>query len=212
MNETTFHRLHALRMENDAVQFAMDDQRPRFDRLKHRHTNGTAPRAVAVHQLFQTPPELAGRLVGLLDLTPGARVLEPSAGLGRLLDSLADWQPRETVAVEIAAECAAELYRQERAGVTIKQRDFLSLRPDDLGPFDAVAMNPPFHMRADVRHILHALDFLRPGGELAALCLDTHHRETAFRELACHWERIPAGAFRSTGTNVPTVLLKIIKP
>ena len=29
-------------------------------------------------------------------------------------------------------------------------------------------LNPPFHLRADIRHVLHAMQFLKPGGKLAA--------------------------------------------
>lgn len=209
MNHATFNRLHDLRDENDGHRAIMDTMRPRFDRMAARHENGTAPRAVVAHQLFQTPPELAARLVALLDLQPGARVLEPSAGLGRILDALAPYAPVEVVAVEMAAPCAAELFRQNRPGVSLRQANFLEKTPEGLGLFDAVAMNPPFHMRADVRHILHALKFLKPGGRLAALCLDTRHRETALRHLASTWKAVPDGVFAKEGTNVRTVLLTI---
>lgn len=210
MKPAPFHRLRTLRMENDAKGYAMDAMRPRFECIADRHTNGTAPQAIAVHQLFQTPAPLAAELVALLNLQPGSRVLEPSAGLGRILDALAPFQPSEVVAVETAAPCAAELFKRE--GITLKQRDFLTVQPEELGTFDAVAMNPPFTMRADIRHILHALKFLRTGGTLAALCMDTPHREKALRHMAATWQQVPAGAFRAEGTNVPTVLLTITKP
>ena len=207
MNGATFNRLHSLRMENDAAGYAMDEMRPRFDRLANRHENGTAPRAVSAFQLFQTPAPMAARLVGLLEFSRGARVLEPSAGLGRILDALQPRQPGEVVAVEIAASCAGELFKQDRAGVRIMQRDFLACTVADLGLFDAVAMNPPFHMRADTRHILHARSFLKVGGMLAALCLDTKHRIEALRPLCQTWEEVPAGMFGKEGTSVATVLL-----
>jgi predicted RNA methylase len=203
------HRLHSLRMENDAVKFQMEDMRPRFQTMANRHENGTAPRAVSAFQLFQTPAALAGRLVELLGERARMRVLEPSAGLGRLLDALAPFGAAAVTAVEQAPECAGELFRQDRAGVTIIQRDFLTCSPAYLGTFDAVAMNPPFHMRADIRHILHARSFLAPGGRLAALCLATHHREAALRPLCRSWEAIPGGTFGKEGTRVETVLLSI---
>jgi SAM-dependent methyltransferase len=206
-----FHRLQLLRMENAATGYQMEEERGRFDRLRDRHTNGAAPVAIAAPQLFQTPPDLAARLADALAPAPGSRILEPSAGLGRLLDALTPYQPAEVVAVEIAAACAGELFRQEREGVTIRQRDFLATTPAELGTFDAVAMNPPFTMRSDLRHIRHALEFLRPGGRLAALCMDTPHRSAALEHIADTWQRIPAGAFRGEGTNVPTILLTITK-
>ena len=207
MHGPTFDRLHGLRMDNDAAGYAMQDMRPRFAALAARHENGTAPRAVAAFQLFQTPLEVAARLVAALGLPLGARVLEPSAGLGRILDALAPFTPAEVVAVESAPACAGELFRQDRAGVRIVQRDFLACTVGELGTFDAVAMNPPFHMRADIRHILHARKFLKPGGRLAALCMDTEHRRAALRLLASSWQELPAGTFGKEGTGVATVLL-----
>jgi hypothetical protein len=68
-------------------------------------------------------------------------------------------------------------------------------------------MNPPFTMRADIRHILHARSFLFPGGTIAALCMDTPQREDKLRHLCTTWEKIPASTFRREGTDVPTVLL-----
>ncbi len=211
MKPETFNRLHALRMENDAAGFAMEEQRPRFERMAGRHENGTAPRAVVVHQLFQTPPEVAARLVALLDLKQGQRILEPSAGLGRILDALKPFAPSEVVAVEIAPDCARELFTQDRQGVTIKQRDFLALAPADLGDFDAVVMNPPFTMRADISHIKHALQFVKPGGRLAAICMQGSQREQELRPLASEWIPLDPGAFKTSGTQIGAVMLMIEK-
>ena len=202
-------RLRGMQIDTMLAGASMSVDRKRFDRLANRHANGSAPVAVSAFQLFQTPAELASRLVSLLGLTGGERVLEPSAGLGRILDALSPFHPSEVVAVETAPQLCAQLYRQERPGVTLRQRDFLTCGPDELGQFDAVAMNPPFHLRSDVSHTLHALRFLKPDGKLAGLCMDTHHREKALRGLCSVWEPIPAGAFQSEGTNVPTVLFLI---
>ncbi|MET0263384.1 MAG: class I SAM-dependent methyltransferase [Rariglobus sp.] len=206
-HEKALERLRGLQVETVLAGATLDAMRPRFNTLRDRHDNGTAPRAVSAFNLFQTPSPLAARLVAALELTAGARVLEPSVGLGRLLDQLAPFNPSEVVAVETSADICAELYRQNREGVTLKQRDFLTLSPDEVGTFDAVVMNPPFHMRADIRHILHARKFLRPGGVLVALCMAGPHRERELRPLSCVWEEIPAGTFKAEGTGVATVLL-----
>ncbi len=206
MNASTRQRLHGLRDENDDHAALMSALRPRFDLMANRHENGTAPRAVVAHQLFQTPPDLAARLVALLNLNRSMRVLEPSAGLGRILDAIRATPAWDVTAVEIAAECAGELFRQDRPEVKILQRDFLACTVAELGTFDAIAMNPPFTMRADIRHTLHALKFLNPGGTLAGLLLDTPHREKALRHLSASWEPIPAGAFSKEGTRVACIL------
>jgi len=202
-----FHRLHALRMENDAHRFTMDEQRPRFDRIANRHANGTAPQAIAVHQLFQTPPDLALRMARLADIGPGTTVLEPSCGLGRLLDAIATQEPQSVTACELSADLCRHLYAREE--IRLLQRDFLTVDPAELPLFDRIVMNPPFTMRADIRHIRHALTFLRPGGLLVALAMDTEQRATALRPIAEEWHHIDAGTFRQEGTETACVLMKI---
>jgi SAM-dependent methyltransferase len=211
MNTAALDRLRSLQIDNVLAGATLDALRPRFSTMRDRADNGTAPRAVSAFQLFQTPQAVAARLVGLLGLSRQHRVLEPSAGLGRIMDEI---KPTacDVTAVEMDATLAGELYRQDRPGVKIMQRDFMACDHAELGLFDAVAMNPPFHMRADIRHIRHALTFLKPGGTLAALCMDTHHRRAAFEQLAATWEPLPAGTFSKEGTSVPTILFSIKLP
>jgi SAM-dependent methyltransferase len=208
---TALDRLRSLRIDNILAKAEMDSHRERFERLRNRNENGSAPVVVSAFQLFQTPAPLARELVALLDLRGGERVLEPSAGLGRILDELARFRPAEVVAVEVAPQLCAQLFKQDRGGVKLLQRDFLTVSPAELGTFDRIAMNPPFHMRADIAHVRHALTFLKPGCVLAGICMDTPHRENALRSLCNHWQPLPPGEFKGEGTNVPTVLFRIVK-
>lgn len=201
-----FHRLHALRLQNDEKRATMDTMAPRFERLRDRHTNGTAPRALSAFQLFQTPPALAARMVALADPRPGLSWLEPSAGLGRILRPILATDPASFTACELDAELSGELFR-EFSELTLWQGDFIEREPG--ATFDRIVMNPPFHMRADVRHVLHALAHLAPSGVLVGLCLAGRHRDEGIRPHCDHWETIPAGAFRAEGTNVETVLFRI---
>lgn len=200
-----FHRLHALRLANDETRATMDAMAPRFDALKTRHEDGTAPRAVSAFQLFQTPASLAARMVELARPAPDLSWLEPSAGLGRILRPIMATGPASVAACELSPELAGELFKGF-PDVRLMQGDFLQKHH---GKFDRIVMNPPFHMRADVRHVLHALPMLATGGVLVGLCLSTRHREEALRPLADHWETIPAGAFRAEGTSVETILFRI---
>lgn len=201
-----FHRLHALRLANDEKRATMDAMAPRFDRLRDRHTNGTAPRAVSAFQLFQTPEALAARMVDLAEPSPGLSWLEPSAGLGRILSPITETDPASVTACELDATLAGELFATF-PDVELWQGDFLT--HTSVPVFDRIVMNPPFHMRADVRHVLHALKFLKTGGTLVGLCLAGRHREEGIRPHCDQWETIPAGAFRAEGTNVKTVLFRI---
>lgn len=205
MNPIDLTRLHAARMANTETGYRMDEMRPRFEALRTRHEDGTAPRAVSAFQLFQTPASLAARMVELADIRPHHSVLEPSAGLGRILRPILARSPDRVHACELDATLAGELFTQFPA-VELSQGDFLEKH---LGEFDRIIMNPPFHMRADVRHVLHAAGHLAPGGVLVGLCLAGRHREEGIYPLADHWETIPAGAFRAEGTNVETILFRI---
>lgn len=211
MNPQSLHRLHSLRVTNEQRAADMAEARPTFDKLRHRHENGTAPRAVSAWQLFQTPETLAAQMVQHLP-EHAARILEPSAGLGRLIHATRQRFPAAALtAIEEAPQLAGELFALQAEGVTLLQRDFLTVTPEPGELFDAAIMNPPFHMRADIKHTRHALTFLKPGGKLVGLCMDTRHRREALQPLADHWQEIPAGAFRSEGTNIPTILFSITK-
>ncbi len=89
-------------------------------------------------------------------------------------------------------------------------KNYLEVKKGDIKEkISLVIMNPPFHLRSDIRHISHARKFLNPGGKLAALCLNTHHRADAFKAIAETWEELPAQSFRESGTQVSVIMLTI---
>src|SRR5262249_42196058 len=119
-------------------------------------------------QLFPTPTDVAALMAGYADIREGSKVLEPSAGTGRLIEA-AKAKGGEVFAIEVNHKLAADLARRYGAEGVCKdvlQGDFLDLMPNQLGAFDVVMMNPPFEHGADIKHIKHALRFLRPGGRL----------------------------------------------
>lgn len=182
-----------------------------MEALRNRHESGEAPRAVVAYQLFQTPKPVICRMMELAEIRPGMRLLEPSAGLGRLVEPMLRTNPCELVAVDSSADCVRELWKlAERVPFIGRlcptEGDFLAM---DLGAFDRVLMNPPFHMRSDIRHIYHALRHVGRNGILVGICMDTIHREEKLRHLCDHWEQLPAGTFADEGTQVPTILFRI---
>ena len=187
-----------------------------------RATVKAGVQVVSAPQLFPTPPGLAARMVNLACLAVGMRVLEPSAGTGRLLEALPGIVPfgqvRQTalqvVAVEVNAALAARLACSGLAG-TVRCADFLQCGADagDLGLFDVVLMNPPFAQGADIAHITHALTMLKPGGRLVALCANGPRQSASLRPMVeargGEWEDLPADTFKEEGTGVRVAFITL---
>lgn len=166
---------------------------------------------VTANQLFPTPNELAKRMADILDIQVGHRVLEPSAGTGRLLGAIggkmfgSDVNNEQIVAVEINPTLARKLVT-EFPLTSVRCKDFLECK-GDLGLFDRILMNPPFENASDIKHIKHALGFLKPGGTMVAICANGPRQDRELRPLADEWEDLPPGTFASEGTGVNTALL-----
>lgn len=207
-------RLLGLKVEQGERAARLAADRPRFERLAD---NASAPKVVSAFNLFPTPPQLAQQVAkraDLASLAESSRILEPSAGLGALylaarsaLD-LAGLAAQFTL-VEISPDCAGQLYRMTERDLSARliQADFLEQSPAGLGLFDRVVMNPPFSHGSDVRHVLHALKFLAPGGRLVSIVADGPRQREKLGSLAETWETLPAGSFKSEGTNVNTALV-----
>ena len=149
------------------------------------------------------------------------RVLEPSAGSGVLARAMRD-KGADVVCVEIQEHLAQGLRGQ---GFDTRHADFLRLQPEAIGLFDYVVMNPPFDRGRDVDHVVHAMRFLKPGGQLvtvmsarAQFCEDARHqplrdlvKQTGETDWWC-WRDLPERSFAHAGTNVNTVTLRLRKP
>lgn len=199
-------------MENTQTGYDMDEERPRFDALADRHVNGTAPRAVTAFNLFETPEHVAEQMAGMIP--QGARaILEPSAGLGRLYRAArAEHSDAAITLIERAPDCWEELKQMARDDGKTNNilADFLTVKTLP-GTIDAVIMNPPFQNGVDIKHVRHALTFLRDGGTLVGICAGGPRQARAFEEIADHWEPLPAGTFKDAGTMANTVLFSITK-
>jgi predicted RNA methylase len=172
---------------------------------------------------FETPPELAKRLVAAAGIKAGATVLEPSAGTGNLVRAIPDWAgwayACEINPAHFDPLRTATARWGTAASTVCCPADFLQLRPSDLrAPLDVVVMNPPFAKGADIDHVLHALTFLRPGGRLAAIMPASilyrgNAKAVTFRELVQgkggSFEALPDGSFLASGTATRTVMLQV---
>jgi len=153
---------------------------------------------------FPTPADLAAKVVTMAGIKPGMLVLEPSAGEGALArEALA--VGGKVTAYEIDLRRAEKLTDIE--GVTVAGGDFM--QADPVQQFDRIVMNPPFAQRADVKHVLHAIKFLKPGGRLvsimsAGILFRTDALTTSLRDELDHYEALPDDSFKASGTSVRT--------
>ncbi len=178
---------------------------------------------------FPTSPEIAARVLEIGEMTSigdELTILEPSAGTGALIEAMtaAGAASRNITAVEYQHELCSGLRALGLRRVV--EDDFLSLKPEIVGQFDRVVMNPPFDSGRDVDHVLHAMKFVKPGGKLVAIMsAGAEFREDVkskeLRRIAQNvWKPIwfdafrdlPPKSFAHAGTNVNTVVLAIRKP
>lgn len=169
-------------------------------------------------QFFATPPERARLACAQLGDINDMDVLEPSAGDGALADEARSSGARVTTVENWDVNVAA----LRAKGYDPVARDFLEVRPRDFDKaFDAVLLNPPFTKGQDMKHVQHALSFLKPTGRLCAITsggagdgqTSAHKQFAKVLEVAdARREAIPAGEFKSSGTGVATSQIFISMP
>lgn len=193
-----------------------------FDRLMERAVTPVDPDAKKLRDLvFQarlcqrgdiqfTPDDLAKYVVELSGITKESRVLEPEAGIGSLADAIR----KETDKVD----CIERMYSFQEI-LRLKKYRLISndLMTTQASPvYDAVIMNPPFS--DECGHIRKAFDFVRPGGNLTAICSSriTWKQQKEYEQfrswLSQHAHSVTdAPAAKFDRTQVPTVILQIQK-
>lgn len=162
---------------------------------------------------FPTPSPIVARLIELADIVPGMRVLEPSAGQGHIACAMSHTATVDCV--ELLPANAAVIEADGYANA-LHVGDFLALEPSPI--YDRVVMNPPFEKQADIRHVMHALQFLTPDGRLVSVmaagvlfrdnCLTSDFRALV-EARGGDIEECPEGAFKESGTLVRTVIVTI---
>lgn len=173
---------------------------------------------------FYATPEPVVRIVlrdlGLTYEPHKNRVLEPSAGTGNIAVEIAA-TGSAVDCIEIDEGRAAEIRRRvPSARVTVG--NFLRTRPTPT--YTHVVMNPPFYGTHWIEHVMHAFDFLAPGGTLVTILPATAEfgetkKHDAFREWAKRHSRysslrfidLPPESFASSGTRVNTCYLTLHK-
>ena len=184
---------------------------------------------------FTSPSDIARGIMMMSDLfkmRDEDLLLEPQAGSGALLDYLeqnatellqtddyAPLEPRIHLVEKSPLRCAT---LRAKGYTNIHQGDFL-LYQTDLR-FARILMNPPFSQpgrkTAYIDHILHAFNFLAPGGVLTTIAPDhfirheDQHSQSFLEFVTTNgcFELNDANAFRESGTSVQTLTIALEKP
>ena len=209
-----------------AKAHVFEGEEPAEERIERVLATGTVSIARDDLAFFPTPPKLAFKLANLAGVKKGDVVLEPSAGLGALVDAALYLAAAAVWCVErdtrMRCLLADKYCAQPRVQIIDSVDDFLNFEPHHQ-PFDRVIMNPPFRrvgLGDHLDHVQRAFAMLRPGGVLAAILpvsiefrADRRHADFRqwFTALGGTVDRLPEGSFRESGTGVNTCMLRIEK-
>jgi len=172
-------------------------------------------------QFFATPAALADRLVQMAVICNTDLVLEPSAGQGAIIEAI-----QRNVNLIIPVDYI-ELMDINRTILSSKKlraeqlivNDFLDLE-DSENEYDVIVANPPFTKNQDIDHIRKMYSVLKTGGRIVTLASTSwqhgsQKKQIAFREwlesIDAEISPVEAGAFKESGTMVPTVIIEINK-
>ena len=163
---------------------------------------------------FPSPPEVVIRIMNAAEIQQGMRVLEPSAGKGAIAYACSD-AGAIVDCYELMEANFMALSGDNRLGAVLHV-DFLEQEPNRI--YDRVVMNPPFMKQADIKHVCHALRFLKQDGILvsvmsASVTFRDNKLTKDFRniinERGGYIEALPEGAFKISGTMVRSVIVVI---
>jgi predicted RNA methylase len=162
-------------------------------------------------QFFETPAEVARRMIVRAKIKKTDLVLEPSAGHGALLAAIDQNHPGPYITAVEVDEDNCNAVRERFPTITVVCMDFIVWAPRIGAMFGVILMNPPFHGGQDIEHVRAAWDLLHNGGRLVAILgegafIQQNKRAKAFRqwleEIRAQGERLPPGTFKESGTNV----------
>lgn len=153
---------------------------------------------------FATGSKASTNVTNRVDIQPGKRIFEPSAGGGAIADKVREHGVEPIV--NDLWDTNTQVLRDK--GYEPHTMDFLQMTPADIGgEVDIIVGNPPWGNLVDQDHFLHALTFLKEGGEICMLISNTAltlttKKAQAFQEFLkvsnAHIESVPSGSFEDT--------------
>ena len=147
------------------------------------------------------------------------KVLEPSAGSGRIADMIKDFDycVESLTCVELNNDLCNIL---KEKGFNTIHSDFLNYNTDNTEKFDIIVAAPPFKGNIDLKHIMHMYDMLSESGFIISLTspywlTNNEPLQVDFRAFISNkrytLELLPDDTFVEKGKTVPTAILFIEK-
>ena len=190
-------------------------------------------------QFFPTPLTTANKMVDLLDIKsykgPVLKILEPSAGMGDLLEALHTYikanKMHYSTTILIKAVEPAQDFKRTLSSYEKRFNNVFEYINDTFenyyercksigASFTHILMNPPFNQSRDIKHTMMAYDLLEKGGVLVGIVSENaFHYEKEINAEFKAWikaadvyvEPLPYGTFECVGSLVDTVMLKVVK-
>lgn len=173
---------------------------------------------------FPTPVVIVDRMIELADIDKKHLILEPSAGQGHIADKICSTLKLHTHEIMVCETLLENIHILRKKEYVVEELEFLAMAiecHENKLEFDRVVMNPPFERQADIDHVTAAYGLLALGGILVTIMSagvlfrenkkTVEFRDNIMEQNVTYLDRLPAGAFKESGTMVNTILLRLEK-
>lgn len=166
----------------------------------------------------ETSMQIAQSLIEKASLTDNQSVLEPSAGVGNILDCIRNNYTFDNLQIDCVELNKEKFIELKSKGYNAFNADFLSWQSERL--YDRIIACPPFKGNSDIFHIKKMYELLERKGIMVTLTspnwvLNNEPHQVQFREWLIDknysMTMLPDNSFMEKGKTVPTMILKIFK-
>jgi len=186
-------------------------------KILHEIVNGKNIDFKKDYQFFETPDDIAEKIVMLADISRSDVVLEPSAGRGAIIKQIHKLYPNKNIdCFEIMELNKSFLEKIEN--IDIIGDDFLKCNIDN--HYDKIIANPTFKNNQDIEHIRKMYDCLKINGRLVSISSNhwtfcQNRTEKDFRKwlesIDSEIIKLPSNTFKKSGSNIESCILIINK-